>query len=346
MNSVREIDSQAIDRYLNGYAYLLLGAILIISVLSVDRTNLLDNDNYIVYFSNKNLLPDFFEQVSDAGSLGQAAGLFFSEEPLWLLYAQITSSVLSPTLSIYFMVFLLNSIIVYSCSKFEYGFSGLLLWVLLPVGAATMGLYQIRQGLAVSLLALFFARRWNLTVGALIATMVHTTFAIPLMAFSFLSLNIFRSRPLLFVLIFAMLCYFLTSFSAANFDELGGRRSAAYTVEGDSVYTFNFVVEAFLFTLPSIIVAFDRKIQVAKSAMEISLMQIGVLIWLIFCVYVFPIGASRISYYPAIFSIFPILVSGRDLLRKHPFLMSAYAFIVIYAIYTGVRNGIYINNTY
>lgn len=103
---------------------------------------------------------------------------------------------------------------------------------------------------------------------------------------------------------------------------------------------------AFLLALPSIIVVFDRKIQVTKSAMEISLMQVGVFIWIVFCFFIFPIGMSRISYFSAIFSIFPILVSGSDLWRKHPFLMSAYALAVILIIHAGVRDGQYINNTY
>jgi hypothetical protein len=206
-----------------------------------------------------------------------------------------------------------------------------------------MGLYQIRQGLAFSLLALFFARRWNLTVGALIATMVHTTFAVPLMVFLFLSLKIFRSIPLLFVLIFAIVCYFLISFFSISFEEFGGRRSLAYAVDEGNIFIFNSTVGAFLLVLPSIIVVFDRKIQVTESTMEISMMQIGVFIWLTFCFFVFPIGASRVSYFSAIFSMFTILVSGRDLWRKHPFLMSAYALAVILIIYAGVRDGRYIS---
>jgi hypothetical protein len=343
MNSVRETD---IDKYLNGYAYLVLSTILVIFVLSVDRIYLLDNDNYIVYFSDQNVLSNFFQEVSDAKSLVHAAAQFLSEEPLWLLYTQIVSSILSPTLSVYFTVFLLNSTIIYSCSKFEYRLSGLLLWVLLPMGAAVMGLYQIRQGLAFSLLALFFARRWNLTIGALIAAMVHTTFAVPLMVFLFLSLKIFRSRPLLFVLIFVMVCYVLTSFFAISFEEFSGRRSVTYEIDDGKLFRFTSTIGAFLLALPSIIVVFDRKIQVTKSVMEISMMQIGVFIWLTFCFFVFPIGAARVGYFSATFSIFTILVSGRDLWRRHPFLMSTYALAVILEIYAGVRNNVYIDNTY
>jgi hypothetical protein len=208
-----------------------------------------------------------------------------------------------------------------------------------------MGLFQIRQGLGFSLLALFFACRWNLTVGTLIAAMVHTTFAVPFMVFSFLSLKIFRSRPLLFVLIFGVFCYFLTSFSVINLEGFGGRRSAVYAVDHGNTTRFNFVIASFLLALPSIIVVFDRKIEVTKSAMEISLMQVGVFIWLTFCFFVFPLGASRVTYFSATFSIFTILVSGRDLWRKHPFLMGAYTLAVILIIHAGVRDGIYFNNT-
>ncbi|MGZ5486331.1 MAG: EpsG family protein [Nitrososphaeraceae archaeon] len=216
MNSIKKIDFQASIGYLSGYAYFLLSAFLIVFVLSVDRTDLLDNDNYIEYFSNSSLLQDFFQKISTE-PLAHAILLFLSEEPVWLLYAQTVSSILNPTLSVYFTVLLLNGIIIYSCSKFEHKLFGLLLWTLLPVGVVCMGLYQIRQGLALSIFMLFFVRRWNLTFGALIAAMIHTTFIIPLMAFSLLLFNIFRSRPLLFFLVFGIISFFLAFFFYETF---------------------------------------------------------------------------------------------------------------------------------
>ena len=342
MNSVRKIDFQAIDRYLNGYAYLLLSTIFVALVLSVDRIDLFDNDNYINYFSNQDPFTDFFQQVSDAGSLVKAAGLFFSEEPIWLLYTQIISSILSPTLSVYFTVLLLNGVIVYSCSKFEYGFSGLLLWVLLPMGAAIMGLYQIRQGLAFSLLALFFARRWNLTVGTLIAAMVHTTFAVPLMIFLFLSLKKIRSKqPVLYLLVFAIFSYFLCQFLAMSFDEFAGRRTKDYQVTGFIDVNYNFILSVFLTSLPSIVVALDRQIQADSNTAYICLMHIGIFIWIVSCFFVFPIGLARIDYFSATFSMFPILAAGRDICMKHPLATAAYAFGILVLIYGGVREGSY-----
>jgi hypothetical protein len=343
MNRVREIDSQNIDSFLKNYTYFLLGSILIACVLSVDRTYLLDNDNYISYFSNPNILPNFFEEVSSASSLTKAAALFFSEEFLWRLYVQIISNFMSPTSSIYFTVFLLNSIIVYSCSKFTCRFSGLLLWVILPMGIVTMGLFQIRQGLAFSLLMLFFAHRWNLTVAAFVAAMVHTTLMVPLIIFLFLTPKIFRLRPLLFVLTFSIVCYFLTTIFSSAFEDLGGRRTAAYTVDQGPV-GFNTIIAALLMALPSIIVVFDRNIQVAKRAMEISMMHIGIFIWLVFCFYFFPLGTFRVGYFNTIFSIFPILVFGRFLLQKHPVLMSGYALGIILIIYAGVRDKLYVDH--
>jgi hypothetical protein len=346
MSNVRETDFQTSDIYfiyLKSYAYWLLGATSIVFVLSIDRTYLLDNNNYISYFSNRNLLPDFFQQISDAKSLTQAMALFFSEEFLWRIYTQTISSVMSPELSIYFTVLLLNSIIVYSCSKFEYRFFGLLLWILLPMGIMTMGLFQIRQGLGFSLLMLFFARRWNLTIGAVIAAMVHTTFIIPLVIFLFLSLRIFRSKPLLFVLIFSIFCYVVTTVLPTTLDDFGGRRSVAYTADQGPVL-FNTIIAALLTALPSIIVVFDKEIQVTKSVMKISMMNIGIFIWLVFCFYFFPLGTFRVGYFSTIFSIFPILVFGLYLWRKHPIPMSAYASGIIFIIYAGVRDGLYVNH--
>lgn len=342
MNSVRKIDFLSIERYLNGYAYWLLSATFIIAVLSVDRTDLLDNDNYITYFSKQEPFRAFFEEIDEARSLFQVVALFFSEEPLWLLYIKVLSSILNPTLSIYFTVFILNSIIVYSCSKFEYRLSGLLLWVLIPMGAAVMGLFQIRQGLALSLLMLFFARRWDLKIGTLLIAMVHTTFAVPLMIFFFFSLKKFRlKQPILYLLTFAIFSYLMCSFMAMNFKDFAGRRGSAYQVSGVIDVNYNFILSIFLTTLPSFVVVLDRKIQVGSNAAYICWMHIGVFIWLVSCFYVFPIGLSRLDYFPVAFSIFPILVAGRDICMKHPLVAAAYVFGILVTIYSGARYGSY-----
>lgn len=57
---------------------------------------------------------------------------------------------------------------------------------------------QIRERLAFSMFALFFVRRWNLTIGALIGDVAY---------------NICSS---------ADFCYFLSHFLATSFDEFAG----------------------------------------------------------------------------------------------------------------------------
>ncbi|MGZ5486330.1 MAG: hypothetical protein ACXWFB_10545 [Nitrososphaeraceae archaeon] len=98
--------------------------------------------------------------------------------------------------------------------------------------------------------------------------------------------------------------------------------------------------------LPSIMIVFDRKIQVSKNFMEVCLMQIALFIWFTICFFVFPLGISRVGYYTEIFPIFPILIAGFNLYRKYLLFMSAYALAVVLIINGGVRDGAYTNNTY
>ena len=62
----------------------------------------------------------------------------------------------------------------------------------------------------VSMFALFFARRWSLTIDVLIAVMAHTTFVVPLMIFLFLPLKKFdqnkRSYTYLYLRFPAIFC--------------------------------------------------------------------------------------------------------------------------------------------
>src|SRR5882762_11322130 len=196
--------------------------------LGIDRTFLIDQPNYLDNFAEAptlDWLHALFQQ--DSGIKGLIIGAF-SEEILWQAWATALGFVLSPALAVVATVCVLNLLVVWSVARLANPVLPVIVWILVPVGFAVTGLLQLRQGFA-SAVMLCIALRMNRPVlGALIAAMIHATFALalPFSVIAWLS----GRRQLLALLLAAGLALAAAYLGGMLFEMLGGRRIHVYSV--------------------------------------------------------------------------------------------------------------------
>ncbi|HEY0687132.1 MAG TPA: EpsG family protein [Steroidobacter sp.] len=324
------------------YLYALL--VVVLSTL-LDRSFLLDQQNYIDNFIESASLEWVRAMFEEESLLRGAITQLFSEELLWRLWTTGFGLVLDPTTAVFITVCVLNGLMILAAARTDGPSLALALWLVLPVGFAVTGLEQIRQGFGLGVV-LYIALRMNRPVlGSLIAAMIHTTFAL---AFVFGVIHwLFKKRPLL-----ALACSVSLAFAGAYlggmlFEMFGGRRLMVYSsTEGDAT-SINYVFAGILCILPSLywLVTTTRQENEDPQAWTLSnlaLVHVAATCFTIFSFFMFPIGAGRIGYLTQLLLI-PILPAL--LKRRHSnvtFAISALLFLyLIYLTGKSYSDGVY-----
>jgi len=297
---------------LSSIAYAALALTVIAFALSLDRSNLLDQNEYVDYFIIGPTL-DWLEIFAlDPDALLSGLIGIFADEFLWRVWTAVVGWLLEPTTGVLATIFTLNVLMALAFARLRQSIFALLLWTFLPVGLAVTGLVQLRQGFALSI---FFctALRWRRPLlGLIIAAAVHTTIVVPLGCYA--AVRVLRLKRLPGAFLCAALATAVALVAGALFDIFGGRRLQVYAPDEGATSIF-FALGSALLLLPSIwwLAEKPRADEDPQQRMAIdacALAHIGTSVFVIVCFFVFPLGTSRIGYFTQLLAI-PALCSVR-----------------------------------
>jgi hypothetical protein len=265
------------------------------------RAGLLDQDNYLDYFRETDWTW-FSSTWDESKTLFIFAVSMVTEEIGWRFWvAALNSMGISPETGVRITVITLNLLMIQALSKTRWPFISLVLWAMLPFGLAVVGLFQIRQGFAFAIAMYFAIDRRQPIRGALIASIVHTTFAVPAL-FLIVARLFGKRRPIFGVGAVSAAAVGMSLISALLFNLYGGRRLDAYSQQ--QVYTFNTVIALAIYLIVPALVLWtrDKRAHVADTTRaevtrQLATMHLGVLVFLIVSYFVYPFALGRIGYY-------------------------------------------------
>jgi hypothetical protein len=291
---------------LSTLAFLALSALLVSMIAFGDRSHLLDQANYLQYFRETDL--DWFTHLwLDSRTLGVFAVRMVTEELGWRLWV-ITLNTLgfAPATGVRITVVTLNLLMIWALSKTRWPLLSLAIWAVIPTGLAAVGLFQIRQGFALAIAMYFALVRQKPILGALLASVVHTTFAFP--ALFVIVARLFARRSYAVSVIAASASAVgIAVASSVLFNVFGGRRLEEYSQHENFTY-FN-VVALMVYLIVPTLVLWNRDRQAdgtprADVIRELATMHLSVLVFLIVSFFVYPFGMARIDYYATLLIAF------------------------------------------
>ncbi len=288
---------------LSSTATALLFLAIAVMLIVMDRSTLLDNDNYIEAFRGDRFIY-IWDLLRENMTIEILALVFFSEELIWLAFTKLIAEIFSPEVSVYILALLVNFFMFLGCLKTDKPIVAALLWLVMPVGLTVTGLFQLRQGLAYSL---FFYGTYCLKPGkfGMLSCGIHTTLVIPYI-FYMVDMFFSRNRSWLIPAAFAALLSLIMAIIGGSFFEtFGGRRLESYSID-DGADSINYVISALLFAafyLSNYAYHYTGK---SAATRIFSLAGFGVSVFVIASFYLFPIGTSRVGYFLMLFSL-PLL---------------------------------------
>jgi hypothetical protein len=286
-------------RSAEGWIFLLISA-LVLTVLAIGSRHvplLLDQDNYLEYFRTTTL--DWIVQLYDQRtSTWSFVVSLITEELGWRVWVILLNLLgLPPASGVRVTVVLLNLLVMISLLGVRRPLLGLLLWIVIPSALATVGLFQIRQGFAFAIAMVLTTRYQRPVTGWVLASFVHTTFAIP--ALLLIAIRA-CSRSKWFALGGAcVMALVLASSAGFLFHNFGGRRIAEYSSYHDD-FTIRLVILLLVYMLASVMVLYatwrapDTRRQITLT--ELSLMHVSLVFYLMVAYVVFPLGKGRVWY--------------------------------------------------
>jgi hypothetical protein len=282
-----------------GWLFLLLGA-LMLTVLATGARNvpvLLDQDNYLEYFRTTtwDWIVDLYGHRVSTSSFVIS---MITEEFGWRMWViSLNSFGISPDSGVRLTVVLLNALVLVALLDVRRPLVGLILWILIPTAMATIGLFQIRQGFAFAVAMVLTTRYQRPVAGWVLASFIHTTFAVP--ALLLISIRLCR-RSKWFALGGASVTALILACSASFlFQNFGGRRLTEYAGYQDD-FTIRLVLLLLAYMGAAVMVLYsswrgpDTRRQLAIT--EISIMDITLVLYLIAAYIVFPLGKGRVWY--------------------------------------------------
>jgi hypothetical protein len=322
--------------------FLALSGIILCILALGNRGQLLDQDNYVAYFREAD--PNWFLHLwANSRSVGLFLARTITDELGWRLWVLgIDALGVEPETAVRITVVVLNVLMALALSRTRRPLLGLLLWVLIPTGLATVGLFQIRQGFALAIAMYFAMCRQQPIRGALLASIVHTTFAYPALFLILARVLMKRSKGLAIVgVIGAALAMSLAS--AWLFKTFGGRRLAEYTQQEE--FTLNFLIALTLYLIVPALVLLLRRKNLDNTTRErvihqIAIMHIGLIAFLIVSFFVYPFGTQRIVYYGPLLLAFLI----PEIRIKNSMVLWTVGFILAIVGYDVIKN--YLLGTY
>lgn len=323
-------------------AFLALAAFILCRIALGDRSQLLDQENYVAYFRDADPLW-IVHLWANSRSVVFFIVKTITDELGWRLWVLgIDSLGFAPDTAVRLTVVVLNVLMALALSRTRRPLLGLLLWAVIPTGLATVGLFQIRQGFALSIAMYFAMCRQKPIRGALLASIVHTTFAYPALFLILAHVLMRRSKGLAIVgVIGAALAMSLAS--AWLFNTFGGRRLEEYSQQEE--FTVNFLISLVLYLIVPALVLLLRRKNIEDTVREmvvhkIAIMHIGLLMFLIVSFFVYPFGTQRIVYYGPLLLAFLV----PEIRLKNSLVLWTVAFVLGILTYDVIKN--YLLDTY
>jgi hypothetical protein len=283
-----------------GWIFLLFGALLLVLLATGERRvpNLLDQDNYLEYFRTTTW--DWIVQLYDQRvSTTNFVISMITEELGWRIWViSLNALGLTPEVGVRVTVLVLNALVMIALLGVRRPLLGLILWSVIPFALLTVGLFQIRQGFAFAVAMVLTTRFQRPLTGWVLASFIHTTFAVPAMLL--IAIRMFRRRGKWVALGAAgVVALALASSAGVLFRNFGGRRLAEYSGYQDD-FTIRLVLLLVAYMFASVLVLYgswraaDSRKQTTLT--ELSLMHISLVIYLVAAYFVFPLGKGRVWY--------------------------------------------------
>jgi len=288
-----------------GWLFLLLAVAALATLGFGDRSiGVLDQDNYVAYFkvTTWDWVVQFYQ---DSASLSTFVISLVTEELGWRVWVVLVNSFgMTPEAGVRLTVVVLNLLVMYSLASLRRPLIGLILWIVMPTALATVGLFQIRQGFAFAITMLFAVRLNRPILGALIASAVHTTFAVP--ALLLIAARICNRSIWIALTGVSVMALVLASSASFLFQNFGGRRLEEYAGYQDD-FTIRLIALLVGYMIASVAVLYSSGrtalTQRDESIRQMCIMHIGLVIYLVAAFLVFPFGKGRVWY------CVPLLVS-------------------------------------
>ncbi|OAJ53696.1 hypothetical protein A6V36_35760 [Paraburkholderia ginsengiterrae] len=281
-----------------GWVFIWIAAIVLIYLATAPRTYaLLDQDNYLRYFAETSWqwLRIYREKHTEFMFL---VGIVTDELGwrLWILLVNWLGAL--PEDGVRLTVVVLNAITIYTFSKTRRPLLALLLYIAIPTALSTAGLFQIRQGFAFAI-AMYSAIVYRRPIlGALIASTIHTTFAIP--AIFLIVAHIIRKRTMVAIAACSATGIALASAGHFLFERFGGRRLGTYSADTDD-FTIKLLFLLAAYGIASALVLYtrrkDKNWSMKRVVSQFSIVHIALIVYLLVAFFIFPFGKGRVWYY-------------------------------------------------
>ena len=320
----------------------LLGWALIVVLMlgyaiGIDRTFVVDQGNYVSNFSWDPSL-EWLDNLNPKELSLQALIVgIFSEEVLWHVWTTSLGSLLEPTTAVIVTVCVLNLLIALSVARLPDPVLPLVIWLVLPVGFAVLGLSLLRQGFAFAVMLCITLRFHRPVLGTLVAAAIHTTFALVL-PFAIIAWLCSRRRFLGVVLAVAL------GFGAAYaggmlFEAFGGRRLQTYDANAPDASSIFYLMGALLCCLPAVFrlaspAPSGEPAAESRTLADLALIHVGVIAFVATSFFVFPLGTGRVGYLSMLLLI-PLLPTIRR--RDNVLGMLIFSLLGLYLSYLAVK---------
>lgn len=203
----------------------------------------------------------------------------------------------TPETGVRITVVMLNALIFIALLEVRRPLLGLMLWAVIPMALATVGTFQIRQGMAFGIAMLFTLRYRRPITGWSLACFIHTTFAIP--ALLLIAIRLCGDRTRLAFASAGAMAFALVSSAGFLFRNFGGRRIDEYSGYQND-FTIKLVILLVIYMTASIVFLYSewKNRPGAKSTIwtELCTMHIVLVLYLLLAFLLFPFGKGRVWY--------------------------------------------------
>ncbi len=321
-------------------AWAVLIAILIAFDLGIDRTFLSDQQNYLDNFTSAVTL-DWARGILQGDSLVKSLVVgVFSEEGLWQVWATVLGGLFEPSTAVVVTASAISILLGLAVLRLPDPVLPLLIWFLLPVGFAAIGLLQLRQGFAFAVMMYIALRLERPVLATLLAAMIHSTFVlvVPFAVVAWLC----RRRYWLAVVVTVALAIAIAYVGSMLFELFGGRRLKIYSADDTEATSILYVFGALLCVMPSL-----HRLLMPQPAGEgdarhralanIAVVHVGVVAFVVSSFFVFPLGAGRVGYLVMLLLI-PILPTMQR--RDGRTGTALFAVLMLYLVYLTTKTAL------
>jgi len=282
-----------------GWLFVTLAVVILVIMATTPRhvSSVLDQDNYLEYFRRTTW--DWFVSTYKA----RTSTLSFvistvTEEFGWRAWVVGLNALgFTPETGVRITVVMLNALVFIALLEVRRPLLGLVLWAVVPMALATVGTFQIRQGMAFGIAMLFTLRYHRPVTGWVLACFIHTTFAIP--ALLLLTIRLCGDRRRLAFGSASAMAFMLVSSAGFLFRNFGGRRIEEYSGYQND-FTIKLVVLLVIYMTASIVFLYSewKNRPEAKSTVwtELCTMHIVLVLYLLLAFLLFPFGKGRVWY--------------------------------------------------